>query len=1009
KQADVAATALGRVVTYTITAQNSSGTAINANLTDPLAGVLDDATWNGNLVASAGSATFTAPNIQWTGTVSASATVTLTYTVTVNSTRTGNGALAGTLTSTLPAASNNCLAASIDPRCASSVLVAGLTIQQAYTETSTTPGSLVHLSASFTNTGQMPYSGITISSLSAGTVDDAVPTGDQAASSGTLVLSATAITWTGDIPVGGTVTVQGTLTVKDPDPGDRLITGTLVSTALGNNCPSGGGDPRCTASVSVLLPGLTIATTANMPATQPGGQVTYTVTVQNTGQTVYSPATVTVSLDGLLDDATYDGNAATSRGTLTYTPGTLAWSGGLDPGDEAVITYSVTAKSPATGDKTMVSDVASTDVGSTCPPSSGSSACNTVVVVLTPSLVITSSVDKTTTRPGATVSYTVTATNNGQTYYPNASFDVPLAGVLDDAELSGSASSSSGTATLTGSTLSWTGALAPGNTATVTYELVVSAVPAGDFTLTQTVVSTTEGSNCDASDDDPRCSTSVPIASLQIVNSADVATTLPTGVVRNTVTLTNIGRVPYADTVVNDSVAGSLDDASYNGDAVATSGDLLLVTGTGEVRWTGDLAPGASATITGSLTVNNPPAGNKLLSTRVTTDAVASNCPVVGGAAECSTSVPVLMPELTITKTADVSVAGPGGTVTYTVTATNTGETDYVAAQISDRLAGLLNDAAYNDDASATSGSIDAATDELTWTGDLAVDASVVITFTVQVQNPYRGDGTLVNRVVSDELGSTCPTGGAAPDCRSTVPVRVPELDLIVTADRSTALPGATVGYTVTVQNEGQTDYVGATATVLLDGVVDDGSYNGDATTDVGTVGTDPSLDLAWTGDLPVGATATITYSVTVAEPDTGDLNLATSVSSSAPGSTCGTGPQCSNSVTVLVPGLALSTSADVAPATPGDHVTFTTVVTNTGQTTYAGTVTATAGVAAFSTPILTWTGSLLPGATATIRYTVTVRSPDIGNRIMAATVVAGDQGSSCPSGSSAALCTATV
>ena len=48
----------------------------------------------------------------------------------------------------------------------------------------------------------------------------------------------------------------------------------------------------------------------------PGATVTYTITVTDTGQTAYTGATVTDSLDGMLDDATYDGDAAaTTAGT----------------------------------------------------------------------------------------------------------------------------------------------------------------------------------------------------------------------------------------------------------------------------------------------------------------------------------------------------------------------------------------------------------------------------------------------------------------------------------------------------------------------------------------------------------------------------------------------------------------------------------------------------------------------------------------------------------------------
>ena len=69
-----------------------------------------------------------------------------------------------------------------------------------------------------------------------------------------------------------------------------------------------------------------------------------------------------------------------------------------------------------------------------------------------------------------------------------------------------------------------------------------------------------------------------------------------------------------------------LDDAAYDNDAAAT--------GTGTVgyaspvlTWTGNLTPGQAATITYSVTVNNPDTGDKILTNTVTSAAPGSNCP----------------------------------------------------------------------------------------------------------------------------------------------------------------------------------------------------------------------------------------------------------------------------------------------------------------------------------------------------------------------------------------------
>ncbi|MFC7645270.1 hypothetical protein ACFQX6_35020 [Streptosporangium lutulentum] len=149
----------------------------------------------------------------------------------------------------------------------------------------------------------------------------------------------------------------------------------------------------------------------------------------------------------------------------------------------------------------------------------------------------------------------------------------------------------------------------------------------------------------------------------------------------------------------------------------------------------------------------------------------------------------------------------------------------------------LLDDADYNGDATATSGSVGFADSTLTWTGDLAVGESATITYSVTVHDPYAGDRQLDSVVVSTTPGSTCPAGGSDARCTASVIVLVPALTVAKTANATTTVPGATVGYTVTVTNSGETPYTGATVTDALAGVLDDAVYNANATATSGTVG----------------------------------------------------------------------------------------------------------------------------------------------------------------------------
>ncbi len=181
------------------------------------------------------------------------------------------------------------------------------------------------------------------------------------------------------------------------------------------------------------------------------------------------------------------------------------------------------------------------------------------------------------------------------------------------------------------------------------------------------------------------------------------------------------------------------------------------------LTWTGDLSPGDSATITYSVTVNNPDTGDKLLINTVSSSAAGSSCPPGTTSAPCQVTVPVLTPGLTIVKTASTATAVPGQAVTYTVTVTDSGQTPYAGAAVTDSLAGVLDDAAYNGDAAATAGAVSYASPNLTWTGNLSPGDSATITYSVTVNNPDTGNHVLANTVTSSTAGSNCPSGSTEP------------------------------------------------------------------------------------------------------------------------------------------------------------------------------------------------------------------------------------------------------
>ena len=101
------------------------------------------------------------------------------------------------------------------------------------------------------NTGQRAYTATDPASFSddlGGVLDDARYNGDGSA--GVLVNGRT-LTWSGALPVGGTVVVTYSFTVNDPDTGDRRLVSTFTPTGAGGACAAG----TCTYTTLVALPG----------------------------------------------------------------------------------------------------------------------------------------------------------------------------------------------------------------------------------------------------------------------------------------------------------------------------------------------------------------------------------------------------------------------------------------------------------------------------------------------------------------------------------------------------------------------------------------------------------------------------------------------------------------------------------------------------------------------------------------------------------------------------------
>nr|BFE51512.1 DUF11 domain-containing protein [Saccharothrix mutabilis subsp. capreolus] len=834
----------GDTVTYTITVRNiGQAPIVGASIADDLTGVLDDAAF-GTATVSTGSSSLNEPILTWTGDLPVGGSATITYTVTVNNPLTGDGHLDNTVTSTTPGMESI-------PAVRTSTPVADIDIAKIVDRPSTTAGDVVTYTITVTNTGQVPFTAptnpATFSDDLTGVLDDAT-FGTATATTGSATFTAPALTWTGDLPVGGSATITYTVTVNDPLTGDGRLDNAVTNTTSGL-------PPEPPVVTSTPITAMAVTKTVDRASAAVGDTVTYTITVANTGQTTITGATITDDLTGVLDDATVQ-STTSSTGTTQLAPPTLTWTGDLPVGGSATITYTVTVHNPLTGDGTLTNAV--TNTTPELPP-------QPPVLTSTPiaAMEITKSVDRASAAVGDTVTYTITVTNTGQVPFTAptnaAAFSDDLTGVLDDATF-GTATATTGTTDFSYPTLTWTGDLPVGATATITYTVTVHNPLTGDATLDNAVTNTTP-----EFPPQPPVLTSTPVTAMEIAKTVDRFTAATGDTVTYSITVTNTGQTTIAGATITDDLSGVLDDATF-GSASASTGTTRLAPPL--LTWTGNLPVGSSATITYTVTVNNPVTGDATLR-----NAVTNTTPELPPGPPVETVTPIAA--LVIDKTVDTPSANPGDTVTYTITVTNTGQAEVLGATITDDLSGVLDDATFGTVTTAT-GTAGLNGTTLTWTGDLPVGTAATITYTVTVNDPLTGDGHLDNAVTN-----TTPGFPPQPPVLTSTPVAA--VDIIKSVDRTSAAPGDTVTYTVTVTNTGQAQVSGASITDDLSGVVDDATF-GTATATTGSA-TFTAPTLTWTGDLPVGGSATITYTVTVNNPVTGDGHLDNTATNTTPAS----------------------------------------------------------------------------------------------------------------------------
>ncbi|MDJ0665410.1 MAG: SdrD B-like domain-containing protein [Acidimicrobiia bacterium] len=610
------------------------------------------------------------------------------------------------------------------------------------------------------------------------------------------------VTNTGDVDLAGVAVTDALAPACDATIGDLAAgvstsydcTVTGVTADFTNTAAVSGLDPlgnavndSDTADVDVIDPAISLT---KDPATQQilsGQDANFTITVTNNGDSPLTNVIIT-DVQAPACDAVIPALGAGASTTVTCAASAVTSS--------FTNTASVVATHAAGG---TVSDSDTADVE-----------------VLVPEVDIQKTPDLQVAGIGDTVTFDITVTNAGVVPLSNVTVTDALAPNCD--------------ATI--------GDLAVGGSTTYSCTLTVTA----DLTNTA-VVDATDAAGNPASDSDA-ADVDVVAPAISIEKTPDNQSVVLNGTPTFTITVTNTGDVDLSNVVITDALAPAC-DTTFAG-----------------------LAVGANETYTCDGTATAADFTN-------TADVVADS--VVGPVSDSDTAdVTVLVPAIDIQKTPDNQLVGPAGTATFTITVTNAGATPLTDVIVSDPLAPTC-DATF---ATLPVGGVETYTCDVTGiSGDFTNTASVT------------GDDPLGNPVTDSDTAD--------------VDFVDPAISIEKTPDLQTLLAVEDASFTITVTNTGDTDL---TNVVITDPLA-------------------PGCEATF-ASLLIGASETVTCDVTAVAADF--TNVA-SVTADTP-----LGTQVSDSddalVDVVAPGVQIEKTPDSQQIHSGDDVTFTITVTNNGD-----------------------------------------------------------------------------
>jgi uncharacterized repeat protein (TIGR01451 family) len=822
-------------------------------------------------------------------------------------------------------------------------------------------------------------------------------------------------TWTCAGMGGGTCTAAGSGNISDTV--NLPASASVTYTAACAIAPSAAGTLSNTATVTLatdpntadnsatdtdtLTPqaNLGITKTDGVTTATPGGSVTYTITASNAGPSIATGATVADTFPASLT-CTWTCSGA-GGGTCTAAgSGNIGDSVNLPSGGSVTYTASCTISAAATGTLSNTATVAAPG-GVTDPTPGNNSATDSDTLAASADVSITKTDGVTTATPGGSVAYTITASNAGPSNVTGATVADTFPASLTCSWTC--AGAGGGTCTAAGSgNINATINLPSGGSVTYTASCTISAAATGTLSNTSTVTAPggvtdpTPGNNT-ATDSD----TLAASADLSVTKTDGVTTATPGGSVTYTVTASNAGPSNATGVTVADTFPASL---TCTWTCAGSGGGTCTAAGSGNINGSVNLPSGGSVTYTASCTISAAATGT--LSNTATVAAPAGvTDPTPGNNSATDSDTLAASADLAITKTDGVTTATPGGSVTYTVTASNAGPSSATGATVADTFPASLT---CTWTCAGSGGGTCTAAGSGNINGTVNLPSGGSVTYTASCTISAAASGTLSNTATATApAGVTDPTPGNNSATDSDTLGASADLFLTKTDGVTTAAPGSSVTYTITASNSGPSNATGATVADTFPASLTctwtcAGSGGGTCTA-AGSGNINSSVNLPSGGSVTYTASCAISVSATGTLANTATVTAPAGVTDPASGNNSAT----DSDTLAASADLSITKNDSITAATPSGSTTYTIVAANAGPSNAPGSTVTDSLPAALT---CTWTCAGTGGGTCTaagsgnigatvnlpaggsVTYTVscTISAGDTGTIANTATVAAG-------------------